>query len=101
MRVFILEIFIGYGKYKLINLPHNYGHTTNNNNYNNPCLLSGELYFSIYFVAARAPKMRRYIFRIGRAHVFEISKLFYVFSEMWKNEKKTRRRRSGQATGDH
>lgn len=78
MRVFILEIFIGYGKYKLINLPHNYGHTTNNNN-NNPCLLSGELYFSIYFVAARAPKMRRYIFRIGRAHVFEISKLFYVF----------------------
>lgn len=89
MRVFILEIFIGYGKYKLINLPHNYGHTTNNNN-NNPCLLSGELYFSIYFVAARAPKMRRYIFRIGRAHVFEISKLFDVFSEMWKNEKKTR-----------
>lgn len=78
MRVFILEIFIGYGKYKLINLPHNYGHTTNNNN-NNLCLLSGELYFSIYFVAARAPKMRRYIFRIGRAHVFEISKLFYVF----------------------
>lgn len=61
MRVFILEIFIGYGKYKLINLPHNYGHTTNNNNNkSNPCLLSGELYFSIYFVAARAPKMRIY-----------------------------------------
>lgn len=102
VRVFILEIFIGYGKYKLINLPHNYGHTTNNNN-NNPCLLSGELYFSIYFVAARAPKMRRYIFRIGRAHVFEISKLFYVFKcgKKW-NEKKTRRAEEDQASnGDH
>lgn len=103
--VFILEIFIGYGKYKLINLPQSSGHTTNNNNM--PCIHSGELYFSIYFVAVaslRAPKMRRYIFRIGQAHVFEISKLLYVFSQnVEKNEMKTRQRRKGDQarTGDH
>lgn len=99
--VFILEIFIGYGKYKLINLPQSSGHTTNNNNM--PCIHSGELYFSIYFVAVaslRAPKMRRYIFRIGQAHVFEISKLLYVFSQnvekKWNENEAEEKRRSGQ-----